>query len=65
MKYKILAAAVAVSLGLAGCSQPEQTKEQTVVADDQHSQGQAELGSFVKKISIYFDKPFTRQLALN
>lgn len=46
MKYKILAAAVAVSLGLAGCSQPEQTKEQTVVADDQHSQGQAELGSF-------------------
>lgn len=46
MKYKILAAAVAVSLGLAGCSQPEQTKEQTVVTDDQHSQGQAELGSF-------------------
>ena len=29
MKYKLLAVAIAASLGLAGCGQPEQAQEQT------------------------------------
>ena len=47
MKQKLLALAIAASLGLAGCGQPEQNKQQA--ADKmamEEEQGQAELGSF-------------------
>ena len=45
MKYSLLAAMVAASLGLAGCGQPEQSSEQANTQQEQ-KQGQAELGSF-------------------
>ena len=47
MKQKLLALAIAASLGLAGCGQPEQNKQQA--ADKtamEEEMGQAELGSF-------------------
>lgn len=50
MKYKLLAAAIAASLGLAGCSQPQQTQENTTSAEvakaTSETKGEAELGSF-------------------
>ena len=44
MKYKLLAVAIAASLGLAGCNQPEQVKEQMTKAEP--AEAKAELGSF-------------------
>ena len=47
MKYKLLAVAVAASLGLAGCGQPEQAKEQMTKAEPaEQPKTEAELGSF-------------------
>ncbi|WP_334063130.1 M13 family metallopeptidase [Alteromonas genovensis] len=46
MKYKLLAVAIAASLGLAGCSQPEQVKEQMTKAEPAEAKAEAELGSF-------------------
>ncbi|MAI63426.1 MAG: peptidase M13 [Alteromonas sp.] len=47
MKYKLLAVAVAASLGLAGCGQPEQAKEQMTKAEPaEQIKAEAELGSF-------------------
>jgi len=46
MKYKLLAVAIAASLGLAGCGQPEQAKDQTSSAEAPEMKGEAELGSF-------------------
>ncbi len=45
MKHKLLAVAIAASLGIAGCSQPEQAKEQTQETAVE-AKGEAELGSF-------------------
>jgi len=47
MKQKLLAVAIAASLGLAGCGQPEQTKQQVAEkATMLEEKGEAELGSF-------------------
>lgn len=50
MKMKFLAAVIAASLGVTGCSQPEQTSEQTDTASSQSATSQAEqtpeLGTF-------------------
>ena len=46
MKYKLLAVAIAASLGLAGCGQPEQAQEQTSNVEAPEMKGEAELGSF-------------------
>ena len=46
MKYKLLAVAIAASLGLAGCGQPEQAQEQTSNVEAPEMKGESELGSF-------------------
>ncbi|WP_414830187.1 M13 family metallopeptidase [Alteromonas sp. H39] len=50
MKMKFLAAVIAASLGVTGCSQPEQTSEQTDTASAQNATSQTEqapeLGTF-------------------
>jgi len=52
MKYKLLAAAVAASLGLMGCSQPDTSAEQkTAPAAQMEPKGEAELGSFGVELS--------------
>jgi len=52
MKYKLLAAAVAASLGLMGCSQPDTSAEQKAApAAQMVPKGDAELGSFGVELS--------------
>jgi len=52
MKYKLLAAAVAASLGLMGCSQPDTSAEQKAAPAAQMApKGDAELGSFGVELS--------------
>ncbi|WP_334048377.1 M13 family metallopeptidase [Alteromonas gracilis] len=46
MKHKLLAVAIAASLGLAGCGQPEQAQDQTSKVEAPEVKGEAELGSF-------------------
>ena len=50
MKYKLLAVAIAASLGLTGCGQPDQAKEQTndqvSAVEAPEANDEAELGSF-------------------
>ena len=47
MKYSVIAAMVAASLGLTGCGQSEQSQQQTQVEKkNTQTQGKAELGTF-------------------
>ncbi|QPG04913.1 M13 family metallopeptidase [Salinimonas marina] len=46
MKYSVIAAMVAASLGLTGCGQSEQSQQQVKTETTAQNQGEAELGTF-------------------